>query len=114
MGVSRFRSWMLVVVLGAVAFEAVAQFSGLPLRTPRPSANGDPRGQSSAPDYRQYEYGREVYAVKLGCPGCPFGDHPLDEALARRLLADDSLRTDLSLAEGDAVMVFLRQRFALP
>ncbi|MGQ0700698.1 MAG: hypothetical protein ACT4PZ_20960 [Panacagrimonas sp.] len=96
------------------AFNAVAQGSILGGGTARPPDGGDPRNRRpSAPDYRQYEYGKEIFAVKLGCSTCPLGDKPLDDVLARRVLSDESLWSSLSIKEEEAVKTFLRQRFAL-
>ena len=78
-----------------------------------PSPDRDPRTKGPAPDYRQYEYGKEIYAVKLGCTTCPLGEKPLDEAIAKRFFVDDTLWDGLNDKEYDAVSVYLKQRFAL-
>lgn len=84
---------------------------------PRPSQpspdGGDPRGRKVVPDYRKYEYGKEIYAVKLGCSGCPLGDKALDEALAKRIVVNDEMRESLTGDESEAVLIYLRQRFGL-
>lgn len=73
----------------------------------------DPRSRSApVPDYRQYEYGKEIWQVKLACAECPLGDVALDEAVARRFLEDQSLWTTLDRKEQDAVSAFLKQRFS--
>lgn len=100
----------------AAAGNAFAQGIGsiTPPRTAQSPDAGDQRGRGSpTPDYRQYEYGKEIYAVKLGCSSCPLGDKVLDDVIARRFLADQSLWNDLNEKEHEAVMVFLKQRFAL-
>ena len=80
-----------------------------------PPGGGDPRSRKpDAPDYRQYEYGKEIYAVKLGCGTCPLGNKPLDEAVAKRFLIDETLGYELSFDEQQAVKTYLRQRFGLP
>ena len=76
---------------------------------------GDPRGRRpDAPDYRQYEYGKELYAVKLACSSCPLADKPLDETVAKRFFVDETLWEPLNDKEYDAVSTYLRQRFGLP
>lgn len=120
---SRVRSFLtpvsrrlaLFTMLGAIAFGASAQIGSLiPQNPTAKSPDRDPRAQrAQTPDYRQYEYGKEIYAVKLGCPTCPLGDKPLDESVAKRFLADDELRLKLEAKEEEAVSVYLKQRFGL-
>lgn len=112
---SSCRSFFVATVLIAAAFSAAAQQGSLIRQTgAQPPGGGDPRDRSPAtPDYRLYEYGKEIYAVKLGCSSCPLGGKPLDEALARRFLADQSLWAGLNGKEEDAVTAFLQQRFGL-
>lgn len=109
------RHFFIATVLMSAAFHAAAQGQGPLLgggSAPRP--DGDPRSRRpSAPDYRQYEYGKEIFAVKLGCTTCPLGDQPLDETIARRFLVDESLWEALSSKEQEAVSTYLRQRFTL-
>lgn len=107
------RSVLFALILAGVAFGASAQSI-----VPRPSQpspdGGDPRNRGNqVPDYRKYEYGKEIYAVKLGCGQCPFGDKPLDEALAKRIVVNDEMRTSLTSDEDEAVLIYLRQRFGL-
>lgn len=109
------RHILVATVLMTAAFSVVAQGAIRPQPSTRPPGGGDPRDRRPAPpDYRLYEYGKEVYAVKLGCAACPLGDKPLDEITARRFLNDETLGYSLSFEEYDAVTVFLRQRFGLP
>lgn len=111
---SSFRHFFVATILMSAAFNAVAQGSVIPQSSARPPDGGDPRSRRpSAPDYRQYEYGKEIFAVKLGCSTCPLGDKPLDEATARRFLSDESLWEILSSKEQEAVTTYLRQRFTL-
>ena len=105
------RKALVAAVLMSVAFAAAAQ-SIMP--QPRaPSPDRDPRTKRSVPDYRQYEYGKEIYAVKLGCTTCPLGEKPLDETVARRFFEDETLWDVLDNKEYDAVAVYLRQRFGI-
>lgn len=98
----------------SVAFDALAQGSIFPQGTARPPDGGDPRSRGPVtPDYRQYEYGKEIYAVKLGCSTCPLADQPLDEKIARQVLTDDALRGSLSSKEDEAVTVYLRQLYGI-
>lgn len=109
------RSFFVATVLISTAFSAAAQQGSLIRQAgaQRPGG-GDPRDRPPAtPDYRLYEYGKEVYAVKLGCSSCPLGGKPLDESLARQFLADQSLWAGLNSKEEDAVTTFLRQMFGL-
>ncbi len=109
------RRYLLAVALATTALNLHAQGSIIPqteAQSRRPDG-GDPRGRPATPDYRQYEYGKEIYAVKLGCKTCPLGDVALDESTARRFLSDESLWTSLNDKEYEAVSVFLRQRFTL-
>lgn len=111
---SSCRQLFLAIVLMSAAFDAFAQGSIFPQGTARPPDGGDPRSRRpDAPDYRQYEYGKEVYVAKLGCSTCPLGEQTLDEATARRVLADEALRAGLSSKEDEAVMIYLRQLFAI-
>jgi hypothetical protein len=107
------RSVLLALALAGATFGASAQ-SIMP-QPSRPSPDGgDPRGRGKeVPDYRKYEYGKEIYAVKLGCGGCPLGDKALDEALAKRIVVNDDLRATLTSDEDEAVLIYLRQRFGL-
>ncbi len=103
------------LVLMTTALGVAAQGSIRPQPSTPPPGGGDPRDRRPAPpNYRMYDYGKEVYAVKLGCATCPLGDKPLDEATARRVLNDETLGYDMSYEEFDAVKVFLRQRFGFP
>lgn len=113
---SPIRPGLLVAVMAMwAAMPAYGQVSLTPNATARPPDGGDPRlRRPDRPDYRQYDYGRELYAVKLGCESCPLGERPLDEGLAKRFLVDESLRFSLSADEEAAVTVFLKQRFGLP
>lgn len=112
---SKLQSWILAVASAVVLLPAQAQISLTPQATARPPGGGDPRlRRNDPPDYRQYDYGREIYAVKLGCVECPLGEQTLDERVAKRFLADESLRFSLSQDEEEAVTVFLKQRFGLP
>lgn len=114
---SSTRQFFLATVLMSAACNALAQSSIgsiVPPRTAQSPDGGDPRSRGSpTPDYRQYEYGKEVYAVKLGCSSCPLGDKILDETTARKFLNDESLWSDLSSKEQEAVTVFLEQRFGI-
>lgn len=108
---SSFRQMLVAVLLVSASFATAAQ-SLIPQRTPPPE--GDPRSRGNqAPDYRQYEYGKEIYAVKLGCAACPLGQNPLDEEVAKRFFVDETLWDGLDDKEYDAVSVYLRQRFGL-
>lgn len=103
------RKAIVAAVLASLSLAAAAQ-SIMP--QPRaPSPDRDPRAKKDAPDYRQYEYGKEIYAVKLGCATCPLGASPLDEKIARRFFEDETLWDSLNEKEYDAVSVYLRQRF---
>lgn len=107
------RPALVALVLMSATFAVAAQSL---IRQPSapPPGGGDPRSRvNPAPDYRQYEYGKEIYAVKLGCRRCPLGDQPLDETVAKRVMEDESLRATLDGKEEDAVFVYLRQRFSL-
>lgn len=107
------RPALLSLILMSAAFAAGAQSLIRQPSTP-PPGGGDPRSRvNPAPDYRQYEYGKEIYAVKLGCRRCPLGDQPLDETVAKRVVADETLRATLDGKEEEAVLVYLRQRFSL-
>lgn len=100
-----------IAVLACTSFAAAAQ-SLINPRTPSPDR--DPREKGSAvPDYRQYEYGKEIYAVKLGCSTCPLGATPLDETVAKRFFSDETLWDGLNAKEYDAVSIYLKQRFNL-
>lgn len=108
------RRLFLATVLMSTAFNVAAQGSIFPKGTARPPDGGDPRSRGPVtPDYRQYEYGKEVYAVKLGCTSCPLGESPLDETIARKVLSDESLRTSLSSEEDEAVTAYLRQLYGI-
>lgn len=102
---------LMVPVLFAFGASALAQspLSRAPSQ-PLPDV-GDPRARNAAPDYRQYEYGKEIYAVKLGCPACPLGDRPLDQAAAKQFMLDNSLSVNLTDKEYDAVSTYLKQLF---
>ena len=108
-----FRNALWASVLASIACGAAAQdLIGDPrARNPTP----DPRGRRpEAMDDRQYQYGREVYAVKLGCETCPLGTTPLDEKIAKRFLYEDmSLWDTLTPKEADAVAVYLKQLYGL-
>lgn len=110
---SSFRNVLVASVLASVAFGAAAQDVNLyPQRAKSPDT--DPRSRRpDAPDDRQYQYGKEVYAVKLACETCPLGATPLDEQVAKKFLADPSLWETLSAKEGDAVEVYLKQLYNL-
>lgn len=107
-----FRRTVAVTVLACASFTVAAQGSLVNPRTPPPE--GDPRSRGNElPDYRKYEYGKEIYAVKLGCSTCPLGLTPLDETIARRFFVDDTLWDVLNDKEYEAVSVYLKQRFNL-
>lgn len=108
---SSFRRVVAFAVLACASFAVPAQ-SLINPRTPSPDK--DPRSQGhDLPDYRQYEYGKEIYAVKLGCSTCPLGATPLDEVTAKRFFTDETLWDGLNEKEYDAVSVYLKQRFNL-
>lgn len=108
---SSFVRSVVLAVLACAAFTSAAQ-SLINPRTPPPDR--DPRSRpKEVPDYRQYEYGKEVYAVKLGCSTCPLGTTPLDEGTARRFFEDEALWDNLDDKEYEAVSIYLRQRFNL-
>jgi len=108
---SSSRKAIVAAVLMSVSFATAAQ-SIMP--QPRaPSPDRDPRTKRTVPDYRQYEYGKEIYAVKLGCATCPLGEKPLDETIARRFFEDETLWEPLDKKEYEAVTVYLRQRFGI-
>lgn len=101
-----------IAVMACASFAAAAQGSLVNPRTPSPDR--DPRSRGNVlPDYRQYEYGKEIYAVKLGCSTCPLGATPLDEAVAKRFFVDETLWDGLNDKEYEAVSVYLKQRFNL-
>jgi hypothetical protein len=100
-----------VTVLACMSFSAAAQ-SLINPRTPSPDQDPRSRGEK-VPDYRQYEYGKEIYEVKLGCSTCPLGATPLDETVAKRFFVDEALWDGLNDKEYEAVSVFLKQRFNL-
>lgn len=111
-----FRSLVLAAVLGLASFGTSAQMGSIMPRSSTPSPDRDVRDRRpTTPDYRQYEYGKEIFAVKLGCATCPLGDKPLDESVAKRFLVDEELRMNVGLEakEEEAVRVYLRQRFGL-
>lgn len=98
------------------SFAAAGQMGSIMPRSSAAPPDRDARDRRPAvPDYRQYEYGKEIFAVKLGCATCPLGDKPLDEAVAKRFLADEELRLSVGLEqkEEEAVSLYLRQRFGL-
>ena len=108
---SSFRRAVAFAVLACASFAVPAQ-SLINPRTPPPDR--DPRSKGDVlPDYRQYEYGKEIYAVKLGCSTCPLGTTPLDETVAKRFFSDETLWDTLNDKEYDAVSVYLKQRFNL-
>lgn len=108
---SSSRKALVAAILMSVSLAAAAQ-SIMP--QPRaPSPDRDPRAKRDVPDYRQYEYGKEIYAVKLGCTTCPLGEKPLDETIARRFFEDETLWDVLDKKEYDAVGIYLRQRFGI-
>ena len=108
------RRLAVAVSLILVACCAQAQVNLMPQLQGRPGG-GDPRNQRpELPDAAKYEYGREVYAVKVVCSTCPLAEQPLDEKTARRFLADEELRASLSHKEDDAVVMYLTKIFALP
>ena len=108
-----FRNAVLASVLASVAWSAGAQelYPNPRAKNPDP----DPRGRrSDVPDDRQYQYGKEIYAVKLGCEACPLGSSPLDEKVAKRFLYEDMALWDtLTPREADAVSVYLKQLYNL-
>ena len=108
---SSSRKALVVAVLTSLSFVAAAQ-SIMPQPRSK-SPDHDPREKGPEPDYRQYEYGKEIYAVKLGCSSCPLGAKPLDEAVAKNFFVDETLWDGLTDKEYDAVSVYLRQRFGL-
>lgn len=104
-----FIGFAALSIVGAVHAQGVDLY---PQKAKSPDR--DPRDvRPNAPDDRQYQYGREIYAVKLGCDTCPLGGKPLDEATARRFLSDDTLWEGLTDKEEDAVSVYLRQLYAI-
>ena len=111
---TRFNRRLAVAVsLLGFALCAQAQVNLMPQLQGRPGG-GDPRNQRpELPDAAKYEYGREVFAVKVLCSTCPLADQPLDEKTARRFLADEDLRASLSHKEDDAVVMYLSKVFAL-
>ena len=108
---SSFRRPVALTVLACASFAVAAQ-SLINPRTPPPERDPRSRG-NELPDYRQYEYGKEIFAVKLGCSTCPLGAQPLDEDTARRFFVDETLWDLLNDKEYDAVSVYLKQRFNL-
>ena len=110
-----FRTAILASVLSITAGGAAAQVDVLGGAQHAKDPTPDPRSRRpDAPDDRQYQYGREVYAVKLGCETCPLGTTPLDEKIAKRFLYEDmSLWDTLTPKEGDAVAVYLKQLYNL-
>lgn len=109
---SSFRRAVAVTLLACASFGVAAQGSLVNPRTPPPDSDPRSRG-NQLPDYRQYEYGKEIYAVKLGCSTCPLGATPLDEAIAKRFFVDDALWDGLNDKEYEAVSLYLKQRFNL-
>lgn len=109
------RSSICLVIVATVlaSLSSVAAAQSIMPQPRSQSPDRDPRTRGPAPDYRQYEYGKEIYAVKLGCTTCPLGEKALDETIARRFFVDDTLWEELNEKEYDAVSVYLRQRFAL-
>lgn len=100
--------------LALFAFGLAAQGSIIPQPSTRSPDGGDPRrARNASPDYGLYDYGREIYAIKLGCSDCILGDKPVNENYAKKFFLDDSLRAGLSEAEEEAVSVYLRQLFGL-
>jgi hypothetical protein len=110
------RPLLLALALGVTATGAWAQIGSIMPPSKATPPETDPRNRRpGVPDYRQYEYGKEIFAVKLGCRSCPLGDKPLDESVAKRFFVDEELRATLGLEEKEeeAVSVYLRQRFGL-
>lgn len=114
------QSTFRVLAAGLLAIAAISAHAQIPNIFPggsgaaRSPDGGDPRGRRpDAPDYRQYEYGREIYAVKLGCSTCPLGDRELNEETAREYLTNSTLWDGLEEKEHEAVAVYLRQLFTL-
>lgn len=110
-----YRKLAVAAALVALSMStAFAQGSIMPRpSTPSPDG-GDPRNQRrAAPNFGLYEYGREIYAIKLACAECPLGDEPVNEKSARRFFWDDSLRVNLTEEEEEAVGAYLRQLFAI-
>ncbi len=111
MFVSR-RQIAVATLLMSMTFNVWAQGSIFPQGSGRPPDGGDPRSRrADVPDDRKYEYGKEIYAVKLACPTCPLADKPFDETTARLYLSDDSIGETLNGKEDDAVRTYLRKMF---
>lgn len=108
-------AWRYFIAAAVLLSTTGAAAQGSPLgKVLERDQSADPRNRREpAPDYRLYEYGKEVYQVKLACDACPLADQPLDESLARRFLSDESLWTTLNRKEQDAVSAFLKERFSL-
>lgn len=102
---------LILPALFALATSALAQSPLSRAPSQPPPDGGDPRTRKSSPDYRQYEYGKEIYAVKLGCPSCPLGERPLDQELAKQFMLDNSLSENLTDKEYEAVSTYLKQLF---
>ncbi|MGQ0621297.1 MAG: hypothetical protein ACT4QA_15460 [Panacagrimonas sp.] len=107
------RYSIIALALSVLAGDALAQRGqpGVPdllNKGPKPSTSRSP-----APNYGLYEYGKETYAIKLGCTSCPLGDRPLDETMARKFLTDQAYWESLSDKEQAAVSFYLKERFSL-
>jgi hypothetical protein len=112
----KFPAWLIAAVLLALAGPVMAQGSIFPQGSgmAKPPDGGDPRARRpDKPDYREYDYGKETYAVKLACDTCPLAGQQLDEKLARRFMEDETLWETLSPKEYSAVTTYLRQLFTL-
>jgi hypothetical protein len=110
-----FRNAVLASVLATFACGAAAQQDLIGGESHAKNPTPDPRSRRpDAPDDRMYQYGREIYAVKLGCDTCPLGTTPLDEKVAKRFLYEDtSLWDNLTGKEQDAVSIYLKQLYNL-
>ena len=109
-----WRRLLVAALLASAAFEIPAQSPPFPKSNARPPDGGDPRSRRpDPPNYNKYEYGKEIYAVKLGCDTCPLAGKELDESTAKKIIADETFRYSLSAKEDEALTTYLRERFGL-
>lgn len=107
------RYTLIALVLSFIAVDALAQ-GGQSVVPNLLNKGGKPASSKGpAPNYGLYEYGKETYAIKLGCTTCPLGERPLDEGMARKFLTDQAYWETLSDKEQSAVSFYLKERFAL-